>query len=34
MIFKSRIIEALNQTKMTQKEIAEKLGIHTSCITQ
>lgn len=34
MIFQKRIVEALNQTKMTQKEIAEKLGIHPSCLTQ
>ena len=34
MIFKERIIEALKQTKLKQKEIAERCGIHPSCITQ
>ena len=34
MIFQRRIVEALSQTKMTQKEIAEKLGVHPRCITQ
>ena len=34
MIFQSRIAEALKQTNMSQKEIAEKCGIHPSCLTQ
>ena len=34
MIFQSRIVEALNQTKMSQKEIADKCGIHPSCLSQ
>lgn len=34
MIFKDRFNEALTQTKLKQKEIAERCGIHPSCITQ
>ena len=34
MIFKERINEALKTTTMTQKEVAEKCGIHPSCLTQ
>ena len=34
MIFKDRFNEALKQTKLNQKEIAEQCGIHPSCITQ
>ena len=34
MIFRERIIEALKQSKLKQKEIAERCGIHPSCITQ
>ena len=34
MIFRDRFNEALKQTTLTQKEIAEKCGIHPSCITQ
>lgn len=34
MIFQYRFNEALTQTKLTQKEIAEQCGIHPSCITQ
>ena len=34
MIFQKRFNEALKQTTLNQKEIAEKCGIHPSCITQ
>ena len=34
MIFQSRIVEALRQTNLSQKEIAEKCGIHPSCLSQ
>lgn len=34
MIFQERIIDALKQTPLKQKEIAEKCGIHPSCLTQ
>lgn len=34
MIFRERINEALKTTTMKQKEIAEKCGIHPSCLTQ
>lgn len=34
MIFQSRIVEALEHTKLSQKEIAEKCGIHPSCLSQ
>lgn len=34
MIFQDRFNEALKQTSLKQKEIAEKCGIHPSCITQ
>ncbi len=34
MIFQTRLIEALQQTTLKQKEIAEQCNIHPSCITQ
>ncbi len=34
MIFQERITDALKQTPLQQKEIAEKCGIHPSCLTQ
>lgn len=34
MKFQSRIVEALKETTLTQKEIAERCGIHPSCLTQ
>jgi len=34
MIFQERFIAALKQTMLNQKEIAEKCGIHPSCLTQ
>ena len=34
MIFQRRITEALKETTLTQKEIAERCGIHPSCLSQ
>ena len=34
MLFKERFIEALQQTQLSQKQIAEQCKIHPSCITQ
>ena len=34
MTFQNRIVEALKNTNLSQKEIAEKCGIHPSCLSQ